>query len=52
VKTELLIFLTPHVVNTPEDLALVSDNERAKLNLAPTAFEKADLSKLIPPSKN
>lgn len=52
VKTELLIFLTPHVVATPEDLASVSENERAKLNMAPTVFDKADLSKLIPPSKN
>ena len=51
-KTELLIFLTPHVIMSPDDLAKVSDGERAKLNLAPTAFEKADLSKFIPPPKN
>jgi general secretion pathway protein D len=51
-KTELLIFLTPHVVMNPDDLAKVSDGERAKLNLTPTAFEKADLSKFIPPPKN
>jgi general secretion pathway protein D len=51
-KTELLIFLTPHVVATPDELASLSDSERAKLNLAPTAFDKADLSKLIPASKN
>ncbi len=51
-KTELLIFLTPHVIMNPEDLAKVSDNERANVNLKPTAFEKADLSKFIPPQKN
>jgi general secretion pathway protein D len=51
-KTELLIFLTPHVVATPEDLARVSDGERSHVKLGPTAFEKADVSKFIPPSKN
>jgi general secretion pathway protein D len=51
-KTELLIFLTPHVIMNPEDLAKVSDNERANVNLKPNAFEKADLSKFIPPPKN
>ncbi|HUR56586.1 MAG TPA: hypothetical protein VM029_02675 [Opitutaceae bacterium] len=52
VKTELLIFLTPHVVATPEELGGVAENERAKLHLAPTAFDKADLSRFIPPPKN
>jgi general secretion pathway protein D len=51
-KTELLIFLTPHVVATPEDLASVTENERSKLNMAPTVFDKAELNKFIPPSKN
>jgi general secretion pathway protein D len=51
VKTELMIFLTPHVVATPDELATLSANERGKLNLAPTAFEKADISKFLPPSK-
>lgn len=50
-KTELLIFLTPHVVATPDDLARVSDVERSNLKLGPTAFEKADVSKFIPPPK-
>jgi general secretion pathway protein D len=48
VKSELLIFLTPHVVATPDDLGRLSIDERSKLNLSPTAFEKADLSKFIP----
>jgi general secretion pathway protein D len=52
VKTELLIFLTPHVVATPDELASLTDQERGKLNLAPHAFEKADLSKFIPAAKN
>jgi general secretion pathway protein D len=52
VKTELLIFLTPHVVAKPEDLGALADSERAKLELAPTAFEKADISRFLPPPKN
>ncbi|WP_414660044.1 type II secretion system protein GspD [Horticoccus sp. 23ND18S-11] len=52
VKTELLIFLTPHVVKTPDDLSHLTELERAKLNLAPTAFNQADLSKFVPSAKN
>jgi type II secretory pathway component GspD/PulD (secretin) len=29
-KTELLIFLTPHIVQTPSELAALSSRERAK----------------------
>jgi general secretion pathway protein D len=52
VKTELLIFLTPHVVASPDDLATVADGERAKLRMAPDSFEKADVGRFIPPAKN
>ncbi len=52
VKTELLIFLTPHVVATPDELGKLTDSERARLNLAPTAFEKADIGKFLPEPKN
>jgi general secretion pathway protein D len=52
VKTELLIFLTPHVVAKPEDLAALTDTERANLNLAPTTFDQGDLSKFLPNAKN
>ena len=51
VKTELLIFLTPHVVQRPEDLGGVADSERARLELAPKTFEQADLSKFLPGTK-
>ena len=47
-KTELLIFLTPHVINHPDDLDRVTDVERERLNLAPQAFDKADIGKFIP----
>lgn len=50
VKTELLIFLTPHVVATPDELATLSESERANLEFAPTAFSKADIGKFLPGS--
>lgn len=46
VKTELLIFLTPHVVPNPEDLASASALERGKLELAPKAFPQ-DMDRFI-----
>jgi general secretion pathway protein D len=54
VKTELLIFLTPHVVARPEDLDKLADVERGKVEMSNTAFEKADISKFLPqgPAKN
>jgi general secretion pathway protein D len=51
VKTELLIFLTPHVVATPAELASLTDQERGKLHMAPQAFEKADIGKFLPSAK-
>jgi general secretion pathway protein D len=47
VKTELLVFLTPHVVHTPGELSRVSEVERSKLDLAPKTFEKQELDKYI-----
>ena len=47
VKTELLIFLTPHVVATPDDLANLSEIERSKLDFPSESFTKADLSKFL-----
>ncbi len=52
VKTELLIFLTPHVVATPDDLGKLNDSERARLEMAPRIFEQADLNRFIAPQKN
>jgi general secretion pathway protein D len=48
VKTELLIFMTPHVVKNPSDLATLSEGERSRLDMAPTTFDKADISKFLP----
>ena len=47
VKTELLIFLTPHVVPAPDDLERVSAEERQKLDLAPKAFPQQDIERYI-----
>ncbi|MDO8542640.1 MAG: hypothetical protein Q7S40_19545 [Opitutaceae bacterium] len=47
-KTELLIFLTPHVVRTPEELANVSGMERKQMDLAPTAFTKEEMDRVLP----
>lgn len=46
VKTELLIFLTPHVVPNPDALASTTESERNKLELAPKAFPQ-DMDRYI-----
>eukprot|EP01012_Entosiphon_sulcatum_P050160 TRINITY_DN68936_c0_g1_i1.p1 TRINITY_DN68936_c0_g1~~TRINITY_DN68936_c0_g1_i1.p1 ORF type:complete len:388 (-),score=58.29 TRINITY_DN68936_c0_g1_i1:277-1440(-) len=46
-KTELLIFLTPHVVMDPTDLSTMAKDERSKLELAPKTFEKEDMNKYL-----
>jgi general secretion pathway protein D len=47
VKTELLIFLTPHVVRTPEDLAVATAEERKKMEISTKAFEQHQLERMI-----
>ncbi len=46
-KTELLIFLTPHVVQQPEDLAKLTESERAKLQLRSGAFNAEDVNRYL-----
>ncbi len=46
-KTELLIFLTPRVILSPDDLPGASASERQKMDLAPKAFPKGDLERYI-----
>jgi type II secretion system protein D len=50
-KTELLIFLTPHVVATPDELGHLTEAERANLNLAPKTFDEGDLKHYLPDGK-
>ncbi len=47
VKTELLIFLTPHVVPTADDLAKTSDVERARLELAPKSTLSDEMQRYL-----
>ena len=49
VKTELLIFLTPHVVQNPSDLANLAKDERQKMDLAPKTFQKEEMDRYIGP---
>lgn len=47
VKTELLIFLTPHVVNNPSELSHLATDERAKMDLAPKTFQKDEMDRYL-----
>lgn len=46
-KTELLVFLTPHVVNNPDELTHMAAEERAKLDMAPKTFEEGDMKRYV-----
>lgn len=61
VKTELLIFLTPHIVAEPAQLAGMSAKERHDTTLLPKAFSEQELNRFLedvpsrenpPPAKN
>jgi len=45
-QTELLIFLTPHIVQNPIELAALSARERAKSD-APKAFREEEINKFL-----
>jgi len=46
-KTELLIFLTPHIVMHPSELAALSATERANMSVAPKSFSEDDLNRFL-----
>ena len=46
-KTELLIFMTPHVVATPEDLTKLAAKEKEQMEMAPKAFDEKELKRYI-----
>lgn len=48
-KTELLIFLTPHVVRTAEESERLTEDESSGTSLVPNAFEDDSLRRLLPP---
>jgi general secretion pathway protein D len=46
-KTELLIFLTPHIVQAPSELFALSERERANTVLPKRAFSDKDMEQFI-----
>jgi len=46
-KTELLIFLTPYIVERPSQLAALTKHERANSELTPKAFSEQELNKFL-----
>lgn len=46
-KTELMIFLTPHIINQPSRLAALSAQERRASQLAPKAFTDQELDRFL-----
>lgn len=46
-KSELLIFLTPYVVSTPQQLARMSTSETSRTQLAPQAFTEKELNQFL-----
>lgn len=47
VKTELMIFLTPHVVNQSAQLARMTKDEKAQADMAPNSFTEEELEKFV-----
>jgi type II secretion system protein D len=46
-KTELIIFLTPHIVRDPSQLRGVSDNEAGRSTIAPHTFSEEELNRFL-----
>jgi general secretion pathway protein D len=46
-KTELIVFMTPHIVRSPDDLSRLAKQENARLDMTPKAFERNELNKYI-----
>jgi general secretion pathway protein D len=46
-KTELMIFLTPHIVTMPSQLAALTDKERRNSPLTPQAFSDKELDQFF-----
>ena len=46
-KTELMIFLTPHIVYEPSQLASLSTTERGNAEMAPKAFSEEELNRYL-----
>jgi general secretion pathway protein D len=46
-KTELMIFMTPHIVKQPADLAEISNTEKGKNTILPKAFSEEELNRAL-----
>jgi general secretion pathway protein D len=46
-KTELLIFLTPYVIQHPGDLAKMTEDESGRLEAAPTSFSEEETKRFL-----
>ncbi|MEY4387249.1 MAG: hypothetical protein RLY20_2532 [Verrucomicrobiota bacterium] len=46
-KTELMIFMTPHIVRKPTDLVSLTSGERSKATVLPKAFTEQDLNRYL-----
>lgn len=46
-RTELLIFMTPHVLTSQEQMEKASEAERAKLEVIPNTVDKKELNKML-----
>jgi general secretion pathway protein D len=46
-KTELLIFLTPYVIQTPGDLAKMTEDEHGRLEQAPNTFTEEEMKRFL-----
>jgi general secretion pathway protein D len=48
-KTELLIFLTPYVIRSPDDLVRMTIDEKSRMDLVPKSFPEKDLNNYLTP---
>jgi general secretion pathway protein D len=46
-KKELLIFLTPHIVTMPSEIASTYEHERGNIELGPKAFPENELNRYL-----
>jgi general secretion pathway protein D len=48
-KTELIIFLTPYVIRTPDDLARMTMDEKSRAPMLPGAFPTREMNNYLSP---
>ncbi len=48
-KTELIIFLTPYVIRTPDDLVQMTLDEKSRVDMAPRAFSEKEFHQYLAP---